>query len=567
MFSKQNKNYLLWLAIIIVAFLIRVSFINSSPPSLYWEEVALGYDAYSILKTGADHHNNSWPIVAFNSFGDWKPSGYFYALVPFVWIFGLSTIAIKLPSILAGTAFVIAVGAIVNQIGQNSKLSKKDVTNLTSLALFVSAISPWGLVLSRVGFETNLATALTTCGIAILLKAKNNLSYFLSTILIAAAAYTYHSTRILAPALFVLVFVIKNTASNNINLKKVVGRMLKPLVILVLLMSPIFWNTFNSDQVSDRFAETSIFSDISIIQESNQLISDSKLPFANLIHHRYLLYGNKIIENALTHFSPTFLFIEGDENIRHSSGVTGQFYWFEIIFILIGCYWLYKKNKRAVSILFGWVILSVIPSSVTMAVPHALRAQLLHPALLVLITFGIFSLHNYLFTKAKKVAKLSLITILTLYACSFIYMYNHLLKVYPVLAQQDWQYGYSQMVDQLNLQISNYDPDQILVSREKGRPAMYYWFYSKTPPEEVQLSEPYSQKDQGEVLEYKNILFTSSPEEMVEGSKGNSVVLIVGSEETINIFKNLYGGSNLQELSEIKDLTGNTIWKISKLEN
>ena len=38
------------------AFAIRVFQLEKSPPAPYWEEVALGYDAYSILKTGEDIH-------------------------------------------------------------------------------------------------------------------------------------------------------------------------------------------------------------------------------------------------------------------------------------------------------------------------------------------------------------------------------------------------------------------------------------------------------------------------------------------------------------------------------
>lgn len=567
MFLKLNKHYFLWSAIVLIAFLIRILFVNISPPSLYWEEVALGYDAYSILKTGADHHNNTWPIVALNSFGDWKPSGYFYSLVPFIWIFGLNTLSVKLPSILAGTVFVVSVGAIVNEIGKIAKLSNKHTTNLTSLALFISAISPWGFLLSRVGFETNLATAFTTCAIAILIKSKNNFGTLVSAVLIAAATYTYHSTRVIAPALFILFLVFKNQSLQRISLDKIVKNSFLPTLTLLILMLPIAWSTFSSGQVSDRFAETSIFSDISVIEESNRLISDSKLPFANIIHHRFLLYGQKIVENALSHLSPSFLFIDGDANIRHSSGVTGQLYWFEILFILFGCYWIYKNSKWTSLMLLGWSILALLPSSVTMAVPHALRSQLLHPVLLILITFGIFHILNYLQAKNKNLQKVTLVLILTSYICSFLYMYNHLLKVYPVMAQHEWQYGYEQLIDELNTQISKNNPDKVLFSREKGRPAMYYWFYSETPPAEVQLSEPDTAKDQGEVLEYKNILFASNPEEIVEQLNSEGVVLVVGSEETLESVKNLSGQSNLQRVSEIRDLSGEIVWTISKIQN
>ncbi|GAJ17589.1 unnamed protein product, partial [marine sediment metagenome] len=96
--------------------------LDSLPPSLYWEEAALGYDAYSIAQTGRDHHNNPWPLAAFESFGDWKPAGYFYALVPFVKMFGLSSWVVRLPSAISGIAIILGVGLLVYQL---AKLQKK----------------------------------------------------------------------------------------------------------------------------------------------------------------------------------------------------------------------------------------------------------------------------------------------------------------------------------------------------------------------------------------------------------------------------------------------------------
>ena len=105
--NKKLPLILFWI-IIIAAFLIRVVALDKVPTSLYWEEVALGYDAYSLGETGADHHGNSWPLLALESFGDWKPSLYFYVAIPFVQIFGLNTWGVRLPSAIAGVLLVAA---------------------------------------------------------------------------------------------------------------------------------------------------------------------------------------------------------------------------------------------------------------------------------------------------------------------------------------------------------------------------------------------------------------------------------------------------------------------------
>src|SRR3990172_3286399 len=112
---KKLSWWLTLIALIALALFVRVYRVTQSPPSPYWEEVALGYDAYSILLTGKDHHGNPWPIVAFESFGDWKPSGYFYALIPFIKVFGLSVFSVRLLSVLAGVGTIVGIGVLMRQ--------------------------------------------------------------------------------------------------------------------------------------------------------------------------------------------------------------------------------------------------------------------------------------------------------------------------------------------------------------------------------------------------------------------------------------------------------------------
>jgi len=53
--------------IIVAGFLIRFININNYPP-LLWDEASLGYNAYSILKTGRDEYGKFLPLI-FKSFG------------------------------------------------------------------------------------------------------------------------------------------------------------------------------------------------------------------------------------------------------------------------------------------------------------------------------------------------------------------------------------------------------------------------------------------------------------------------------------------------------------------
>ena len=126
--------------IISLSIFLRFYQLDKNPPSLYWEEVALGYDAYSIFKTGKDHHGNPWPLVAFESFGDWKPSLYFYATVPSIAVFGLNEWGVRFPSAFFGVLTVILTFLLVKElVGKRGGPKGRPIIAL--LSMFFLAIS------------------------------------------------------------------------------------------------------------------------------------------------------------------------------------------------------------------------------------------------------------------------------------------------------------------------------------------------------------------------------------------------------------------------------------------
>src|SRR3990167_2208416 len=114
----KNKKILLIL-VIFLAFFLRFYKISETPPSLYWDEASLGYNAYSILKTARDEHGKFLPVTNFAAFGDYKPPGYIYLTVPAIAIFGLSEFAIRFPSALFGTLTVLLAYFLTKRLFEN----------------------------------------------------------------------------------------------------------------------------------------------------------------------------------------------------------------------------------------------------------------------------------------------------------------------------------------------------------------------------------------------------------------------------------------------------------------
>src|SRR3990167_8598168 len=94
----MNKKIFIFLTIIIgIASVLRLWQLGKVPSSPDWDEVALGYNAYSILQTGRDEYGKFLPIVL-RSFDDYKPALYVYLAIPAIKLFGLNVFAVRLPS-------------------------------------------------------------------------------------------------------------------------------------------------------------------------------------------------------------------------------------------------------------------------------------------------------------------------------------------------------------------------------------------------------------------------------------------------------------------------------------
>ena len=481
-----NKTTIQIIAVVLLAVVLRFYQLGVNPPSPYWDEAALGYDAYSILKTGKDFHGNFMPLVAFESFGDYKPSLYFYAAVPSIAVFGLNTFAVRFPSAFFGSLTVLLVFLLLK-----SMLPKKLSAVALLAALFLS-ISPWHILVSRVGFETNLGLFLLVLGAWLWRK------QFLipAVIALVAAMYAYHANRVLVPLLGIAWGLMSWQW-----LKSWVKLSVAAVILAVILALPII-NKLNTPEIRKRFEETSAFSDLAPIIKSNLLITeDGGGLITRLIHHRFWQYLGLAASNYADHFSAQFLFLSGDANPRHSIQTSGQLYLIFLPLIILGGWHLFRTSRPAFNWLLMWLVLSPVPAALTKATPHALRSLPLVLPLVILAAAGFV----YLMDKKRLIALV--VTLILLFEFGrFWYSYQY---QYPLIYSSQWQYGYQELMTFINDHEGDYD--RIYVTRELGRPSIYYWFYSKTDPSLVQAANSNVPKDQGEYLAFDKLIFGQPP--------------------------------------------------------
>jgi len=186
----MKKTTLLLIAITILAACLRFYRLTVIPPGVNRDEASIGVTAYSILTTGKDEYGRALPL-SFESFGDWKLPLYIYTTIPFVKLFGLSELAVRLPSALAGSATVVLLYFLVYALFASQALAL--------LSAFVLALMPWHIHISRVESEAIVATLFLVAGSVLFIRAlkRKALAPLLwSALLFAATYYTYHGNHL-----------------------------------------------------------------------------------------------------------------------------------------------------------------------------------------------------------------------------------------------------------------------------------------------------------------------------------------------------------------------------------
>lgn len=461
--------------IIILAAFLRINNLDKVPPSLFADEVDAGYQAYSFLKTGKDYHGNFLPL-SFQSFADFRTPLFILSLVPSIAIFGLNEWGVRIPSAFFGVLTVFGIYFLVKCLGFNKWIG--------IIASFLLSISPWHLQYSRAGFEVSLMMALIVWGVVFFLKGlKKEKFLFLSVLLFCFSIYTYSAAKLFIPLFIILLFIIYRKEILNHRFKNKV----LTLLLLIVLLSPVAIDIYNGN-ATYRFSYTSVFADPTIPKEvdisravdSSFTDSPEKAGLiSQLSHNKFLTYLDTLSKNYLSAFSTNFLFISGDYIGRHSVGKMGQFYFVEVVSILIGLLTLLLFNKtKVVFIIIGWLLLAPIPAALTVeGGNHATRLFLMLIPLVTLSSIGIFQLLTF-FNKDAYKKTFTILFCAVFFANAYFYFHKYYIH-YPLEQERLWHYGFKQAVLETN-NASNYE--KIVFSPSVESPIIFILFWTKYDP-------------------------------------------------------------------------------------
>jgi 4-amino-4-deoxy-L-arabinose transferase-like glycosyltransferase len=493
-----NGNKLAIILVIVLAAFLRLRLLGSYP-ALNADEAAIGYNAYSLLKTGMDEHGNSWPIH-FQSFNDFKPGLYFYIVLPFVKFMGLDVWAVRLPGALFGIATVYIVYRLALELFESKH---RQIIALTSA--FFLAISPWHIHFSRGGWEVNVATFFIIFGVLCFLKALRSgkfLHFSFFALSFALSLYTYHAARVVAPLMGVGLIAIYG---------KSVYKKIKPfiisLIIVLIVCLPLAFDLFQGNLLS-RAAGVGLFADtgpFARINEQRGEHGNFTGLTAKLFHNKAVNYGLAFIENWSEHFHGEFLFLSGDVIERNRVPETGQMYLHDLLFIIAGLVGFALTLKGAVPkgasenkgilLILWWLLVAPIAAALTFQSPHALRAQNMVIPLTIISAYGLVALSFWLHTiiRYKKLLDAAFLIFVIFVAWGFtryLHMYwVHMSKEYPYSSQ----YGVKELVQYTKVHGNKFD--QIIITDKYDQPYILFLFYMEYPPEKFQSSHNLTDRD------------------------------------------------------------------------
>lgn len=464
----MNINLTKWWTIFLLslilgtAIFLRIYRLDSVPPALSWDEVAVGYNGYSIANWGKDEWGETFPIV-FKSFEDDKHPIHVYFTALSIKLLGLSDFSTRLPSAVFGSLSVLVIFFLSRNLFQAS------LVGLIS-ALFL-AISPYNLQFSRFNHEANFALFFFLLGLWMFflgVKMKN-WCLALSFLSFGLSLTAYQSSEVVLPPIIILLVILY--FGDLVKMKK----MFFVSVGVFLLLSSLF------------VIEPSLLGGARIEQNkpSFDLVKNEFL--YQKTHNQLIGRAQLVSESYIKYFSLNYLFVSGDSNPRHSIQKIGEFYKLDVVFLFLGILSLLAYRSKVTLVVLAWALLAPLPGALSSLDPHAARSLFTMGSWHIIAGLGFYRIILFF----KKINLHFLIVALGLLVLSWEFK-NYLDNYYNFYPQKyaiEWQYGMRDIVEFVKGH-SGYGP--IYTTDVRHQPYIFFLYYLKFPQPDFRSSVSYN---------------------------------------------------------------------------
>ncbi|PIS09404.1 hypothetical protein COT75_01860 [Candidatus Beckwithbacteria bacterium CG10_big_fil_rev_8_21_14_0_10_34_10] len=558
--KKYRRNFI-FLIIIVLAFILRFVFLSKIPSELNRDEVSVGFNAYSILKTQKDEHGRLWPLV-FRAFGDNKIPGYIYLTAPLIKIFGLNAFAVRLPAALFGWLTVISGYFFVKEIFPKRK-------NLALLFIFLLSVSPFHLHYSRQQFEATMALFFTLTGLTYVLKARKKLGLlFVALPLFIVSFFIYNTPLFITPPLIILCFLFFRK-----DYFKTVEKKSKPkknlLVFLFVVLLSLGWFSYwhLAKEGNQGRANTTIFNQEELkerISKNTFLMDKKEIPIflARVFYNQPVLLFKDFSKNYLAAFNPKFIFFESDNNSWHSLGSLnfGNILVVFFPFILIGFLKVVKNlEKKENLFLLGCFFISPLANGFTIDSPILTRLLFFH---LILVLFAALGLEEFWAWQVKKGKYKNIVVSAVLLFSIVDYLLAYFI-IFPQIQDKFWLPGIKEVCQKIKTDEEKYD--LILFDPNVEVSYIFLAFYLPFEPADFQLKAERELVGMDRVVIYDKYRFN---ENLAEWKHPDSLKQKIERGKSILLVEKVVPGSRPTKEGNnflIYNFLGEPIWQLTKI--
>jgi hypothetical protein len=488
---------------IIIFFLIttRFIFLDILPPGMSNDEVEYTLSSKTYALNGTDLSGVSFPESLFVT----KTLGLISPVVPLIlspmhMVISLTQHTARLPYVIL-SVFTAAILGYLSYL-----LFKNKAVAYISVILFL--LNPWSIFFSRFAVEGAFTLFFFLLGITLFIRLDGwKLAFPLAFLILGF--FTYHGAKfILLPVALILV-AYKMIKTHDFTLKKAVPYISFLLITtLAIILFAVINSLFSTSIVADRTKD--------IVFLNNDLLSENVNSFRKQSINTPIngLFINKATEsirifadNYLSAFAPQTLFLNGDPRIIYAFYYHGLFYLLDLPLIIVGFVALWsKKRSLFLTLIAPLILIAPIATAVsTVGKSVANRSFLLLPLLIMVSSYGLYSVYTYLPKKSYKNIFIILISVgLIISYANFMFLY---LARLPVLAQENYSTSQRVLAKFLNTQDFVKNQKVIVISSEPRQNYTQTIFYS-APDKQNRLLKNTAIEISAANYQIDNIVFT-----------------------------------------------------------
>src|SRR3989339_260899 len=413
--DKKIKQYIktrrVVLVIVFLFFLIRLPHLDKT--FLLYDERDTVLTQYSLAKTGKDLYGINTPLQ-FEHISPHAPPFAMYYGIPF-WLAGIpqTVTSSRLIYLLPSSFIPLLVFELLFAL-----LRRKDLSILTSI---IFSFSPWVFHISRLALEINIAFPIFLLALFTQIKKRYVFAFFFYFL----AFFSYQGIRPLLPSAFIYFELWSYISKKNIR-KTVLLSLLFICFFAVLLFISM---QIEENMLTRSSTEIVFFARERIQNEVNTSRSNDHNPslFSYLINNKVVFITRYLIANIMQGLSTAYLFNTGDYVPIYSNSITGQFYPFFALFLLMGLLQLGNKNIREYYMIAGISILGLIPSAINIySLSFSIRSLFSGVGISFVMAIGLIWFYQYA-TRLKTYMKYILIglcsTVILFQVGDFMYRY------------------------------------------------------------------------------------------------------------------------------------------------